>query len=148
MKKLVWLLSFCSLTTMTAFAQSEAKSDTKTEAKPACNQGKGDHAARKAMMREIGITPEEGQKLKAFAQDTRKEVKAVRDNTTLNADQRKAKIKALHESTQVRIAQVIGQEKANKLKEMREKRHRDGAHKHGGEHDGEGKDRPADKEGK
>jgi hypothetical protein len=136
MKKVLLLWSFCSLTAMTAFAQSETKTAptaANTKATNHCHkgqghangEGRGEHKAQhEAMLREVGLTPEEGKKVQAIGKDTRTQICSLRDDKSLTQAQRKEKIKALRQATHERVTQAVGQEKAAKLLELREKMHR------------------------
>jgi Spy/CpxP family protein refolding chaperone len=67
----------------------------------------------------LNLTPDQQAKLKPLLEDQARQMKAVRDDTSLSEEQRKNKMKAIHESFHDQMSTVLTPEQQAKLKEMK-----------------------------
>jgi Spy/CpxP family protein refolding chaperone len=67
----------------------------------------------------LNLTDDQKAKLKPILEDQAQQMKAVRDDTSLSQEQRKAKKKALHESFHDQINGVLTPEQQAKWKQMK-----------------------------
>lgn len=67
----------------------------------------------------LNLTPDQQAKLKPLLEDQAQQMKAVRDDSSLSEEQRKAKMKAIHESFHDQMSTVLTPEQQTKLKEMK-----------------------------
>src|SRR5215469_3058080 len=74
----------------------------------------------------LNLTDEQKAKIKPILQEQAQQLKAVHDDTSLSAEQRMAKKKAIHESVHDQINAVLTPEQQAKFKEMKH----EGAEKH------------------
>jgi periplasmic protein CpxP/Spy len=68
----------------------------------------------------LNLTADQQAKVKPILEDQAQQMKAVRDDTSLSEDQRKAKMKAIHESLHGQINGVLTPEQQAKLKQMKQ----------------------------
>ena len=68
----------------------------------------------------LNLTADQQAKLKPILEDQAQQMKAVRDDTSLSEEQRKAKMKAIHESLHGQINSVLTPEQQAKLKQMKQ----------------------------
>ena len=81
----------------------------------------------------LNLTPEQKADLKSIRDNARQQAQAIRNDSTLTADQKKAKLKDLRKSSHQQMMSKLTPEQQQKFKEMR-KEHRG----HRGERKGEG----------
>lgn len=67
----------------------------------------------------LNLTDDQKAKLKPILEDQAQQMKAVRDDTSLSQEQKKAKKKALHESFHDQINGVLAPEQQTKWKQMK-----------------------------
>lgn len=72
------------------------------------------------LTRELNLTDDQQAKLKPILADQAQQMKALHHDTSLSQDQRKAKIKAIHESFHEQINGVLTPEQQAKLKQMKQ----------------------------
>jgi Spy/CpxP family protein refolding chaperone len=76
--------------------------------------------ARLQMLSEkLNLTADQQAKLKPILEDQAQQMKTVRDDTSLSQEQKKAKMKAIHESFHGQINGVLTPEQQAKLKQMK-----------------------------
>ena len=68
----------------------------------------------------LNLTDDQKAKLKPILEDQAQQMKAVRDDTSLSDEQRKAKMKAIHGSFHGQINGVLTPEQQAKLKQMKQ----------------------------
>jgi Spy/CpxP family protein refolding chaperone len=66
----------------------------------------------------LSLTDDQKAKLKPILQDQMQQMKAVREDSSLSEDQRRAKMKSIHESLHDKINAVLTPEQQAKFKEM------------------------------
>lgn len=92
------------------------------------NSTSNDAAAHKAQMQkhlewlgqQLNLTDDQKEKLKPILQDQHKQMKAVRDDTSLTQDQKHEKMKQIHESTHTQIQAILTPEQQEKFKQLKE----------------------------
>jgi Spy/CpxP family protein refolding chaperone len=100
-----------------AFAQtantdtSNTQSATQSTDKAAAHGGHG--------MKALNLTDDQKKQIKQFHQDAKAQAAVIKKDQTLSADQRKAKLQELHQSTQDKVASVLTPEQKQKWDEMR-----------------------------
>ena len=84
--------------------------------------------------KELNLTPDQQAELKSIRENMKQQAQAIKNDSSLTADQKKAKFKELRESSHEQMMAKLTPDQQAKFKEMR-KEHR--GHRHG--HKGEGK---------
>lgn len=120
MKKTIILAAALSVFSITAtFAQTEAP------AKPEKKERTERKGERPNPMADLNLTEEQGQKMKALNEEGRAKMEAVRNNASLNDDQKKAKMMELRKAqNEKRMAILTPEQKKkwdDKMKEGRAK---------------------------
>lgn len=82
---------------------------------------------------ELNLTADQRTQLKSIHENTRSQVGAIRNDSTLTPEQRQEKIRGLHQNTRQQLSTILTPEQQQKMKESR----RGG--RHGGRHDGPGR---------
>ena len=78
------------------------------------------------LTKELNLTTEQQAKVKPILEDQSKQMKATREDTTLTQDQKREKMKQLHDSTHSQINDILTPEQQTKfaqLKEQQKARH-------------------------
>lgn len=90
---------------------------TKRQAAPATQgQGKGMHDKLQAALDSLNLTDDQKAKVKDILADTKTKRQAVLADTSLSEDQKRAKMKELHEATMARMNEVLTPEQQAELK--------------------------------
>jgi Spy/CpxP family protein refolding chaperone len=97
--------------------------------------GKGQHAGEKhgrplaRLVKALNLTEDQKTKIKPILQEEHTQLKALRADTTLTPEQKKEKMKAIHQDSMAKIRPLLTAEQQqkldtlkNKMKERREKR--------------------------
>lgn len=84
--------------------------------------------------KELNLTPEQQTELKQIRESSREQFKAIKSDSSLTADQKKAKMKELRKSTNEQMMSKLNPDQQTKFKEMR-KEHRHHGRGHKGEQD-------------
>jgi Spy/CpxP family protein refolding chaperone len=74
---------------------------------------------------ELNLTDAQKQQIKPILQSEVQQLKSVRDNTSLSADQRQSKAKDIHQSSKSQIEGVLTPDQQKKLESMREQAQED-----------------------
>ena len=116
---------------MAALAQdagSATSGDNATNAAASQTQKseRGDRGEKLAQ--ELNLTPEQKADLKSIRENERQQAKAIKNDSSLTADQKKAKFKDLRKSSHEQMMAKLTPDQQKKFKEMR-KEHR--GHRHG-----------------
>lgn len=104
------------------FAQNAA--DSGQENPQAQTAPKGLHHGKRMqkLTKELNLTPDQQTKIKPIFQQARAQAKTIRQDTTLNQDQKKAKFKELHENTMAQLNGILTPEQQAQLKQLQEQR--------------------------
>lgn len=68
----------------------------------------------------LNLTDDQKEKLKPILQDEVDQMKTVRDDTSLTQDQKKAKVKQIHEANKPKVNDVLTPEQQAKWKKMKQ----------------------------
>lgn len=100
------------------FAQTSPQASTAD--KHAGMHQKGESAEQHLQMlsEKLNLTDEQKAKLKPILQDQMQQMKAVREDSSLSEDQKRAKMKSIHESLHDQINAVLTPEQQAKFKQM------------------------------
>lgn len=71
------------------------------------------------MKKELNLSNEQAEKIKALNEKSRNEMKAIRENTSLTQEEKKAKAKAIKEATKAERLSILTTEQKTKLEQMR-----------------------------
>jgi periplasmic protein CpxP/Spy len=104
------------------FAQPSQESQAPTPDKHAAMHHNGESADQHLQMlsEKLNLTDDQKAKLKPILQDQMQQVKAVREDTSLSQEQKRAKMKSIHESLHEQINAVLTPEQQAKFKQMRQ----------------------------
>lgn len=91
---------------------SQAMGDTETKAKVQTKLEK--------LSSELNLTDDQKNQLKPVLQGEVKELKSVRDDSSLSDDQKKAKMAEIHESSKSQMSSILTPEQKTKLAAMKE----------------------------
>ena len=109
----VLLALLFSLTISRVAAQTETSTvDPETKAKV--------QAYLQQMSSELNLTDDQKTQIKPILQSEFQQLKTVKDDTTMSADQQKAKAQEIHASAKSQIANILTPEQQKKLATMRE----------------------------
>src|SRR5215469_2680870 len=102
------------------FAQTSQESQAPTPDKHAGMHHNGESAEQHLQMlsEKLNLTDDQKAKLKPILQDEMQQMKAVREDSSLSEDQRRAKMKSIHESLHDQINAVLTPEQQAKFKQM------------------------------
>jgi Spy/CpxP family protein refolding chaperone len=98
----------------TANTNTNANTQSAPQASADKDTGRGEHG-----MKALNLTDDQKKQIKQFHQDAKAQAAAIKKDQTLSADQRKAKLQELHQSTQDKVASVLTPEQKQKWDEMR-----------------------------
>lgn len=100
------------------FAQTSPQASTAD--KHAGMHQKGESAEQHLQMlsEKLNLTDDQKAKLKPILQDQMQQMKAVREDSSLSEDQKRAKMKSIHESLHDQINAVLTPEQQAKFKQM------------------------------
>jgi Spy/CpxP family protein refolding chaperone len=87
----------------------------------------GRHRFQNRLKEKLSLSDAQVQQLKQMHQDTRSQFEAIRKNTALSADQKKAALKTLREKRQEQLKTVLTPDQLQKLQELRKERKHDDA---------------------
>jgi len=99
-----------------AFAQTAPPQD---QAQPRMHNP---HRAAMRMGRELNLAPDQTAKLEPILADRQQKVQAIRANTALTDDQRRAQMRTVMQGTRMQLANVLSPEQMKQWKEMRHNR--------------------------
>ncbi|MFT3979954.1 MAG: hypothetical protein QM687_05750 [Ferruginibacter sp.] len=103
-------------------AAAGTKGDRKDKAKDMMHD-------RKDMYKELNLTEDQKSKMKTQQAETRSKIEAVRNNTSLTEDQKKAQVKEIMKSAQASQKDILTAEQQAKMKELRKDKKHDGKNK-------------------
>jgi periplasmic protein CpxP/Spy len=104
------------------FAQTAADSG---QDNPQAQSAPNGHHRGKRMQKltqELNLTPDQQTKIKPIFQQAHAQAKTIRQDTTLNQDQKRAKFKDLHQTTMAQLNEILTPEQQAQLKQLQEQR--------------------------
>ena len=72
------------------------------------------------LSKELNLTPEQQAKVKPILEDQSKQMKTTREDTTLTQDQKREKMKQIHETTHSQINDILTPEQQKRFAELKE----------------------------
>jgi protein CpxP len=126
------ILSGAMLLPLGAIAQAASSTPDTSNAQTATTPQKTERGEKFA--KELNLTPEQQTELKQIRESSREQFKAIKNDSSLTADQKKAKMKELRKSTNEQMMSKLNPDQQAKFKEMR-KEHRHHGRGHKGEQD-------------
>ena len=133
---LTFILSGAIALPIAALAQtsnpSSSSSDASTTSTQTTNNEQGKRGEKFAQ--ELNLTPEQKADLKSIRDNEKQQAQAIKSDSSLTPDQKKAKFKELRKSSHEQMMAKLTPEQQQKFKEMR-KEHR--GHRHGRKGKGE-----------
>jgi protein CpxP len=119
-RSMLELLALALLMGLTAAAQVPATSSPQMSQQSPANSAGGQQQARpqgqeKSIDDELQLTPDQKQKIAAIVDDERKQMTAVRDDTSLSMDQKQQKAAQIREVGSPKIRAILTQEQLQKL---------------------------------
>ena len=123
---------------VTAAAQAESHQQAQPDQSVAqasspgdMHQERGPEARLDWLSQQLNLTDEQKEKLKPILADESRQMKAVRDDTSLTADQKHDKMKQIKASTRPQIEAILTPEQRQKFAQIREEGKERGAEKKG-----------------
>jgi Spy/CpxP family protein refolding chaperone len=119
MKKILGIALFVVACAFTSQAQQKT-----TE--PSKEKHKAKKEWKKSGRQDLNLTADQQKEMKSINMEFRSQVKAVRDDKSLNEDQKKQQVKSLHAKRQEKIKAILTPEQQQKLaqhKRPRKKQH-------------------------
>jgi len=121
-----FILSGAMVLPMAALAQtaSPASGDNSSTAAQTQPKERGEKFAQK-----LNLTPDQQAEIKSIRENMKQQAQAIKNDSSLTADQKKAKFKDLHKSTNELMMAKLNPDQQAKFKEMQKERR--GHHRHG-----------------
>lgn len=82
---------------------------------------------RRKISDDLNLTKEQSDELKAVNEKFKEEAKAIKENRSLNKEQKKEKIKALHAERSNKLKTILTPEQQQKMSEYRKHGHKKGS---------------------
>ncbi len=103
------------------FAQTSQEPQAPTPNKHAGMHHNGESADQHLQMlsEKLNLTDDQKAKLRPILQDQMQQMKAVRDDSSLSQEQKRAKMKSIHESSHDQVNAVLTPEQQAKFEQMR-----------------------------
>jgi len=119
------VLFLAALTCTVTYAQKKDTTSTHAKknivhakAKPAGTADSVAKAHRASAMKQVGLTKDQQAKIKTANKDYRNKAQKVKNDTTLSANAKKAKLKELNKEKKKQVDTVLTADQKNKLKEI------------------------------
>jgi Spy/CpxP family protein refolding chaperone len=110
----ILVLSAASVT----FAQTSPQASTPEKRAGMHQKGESVEQHLQMLSEKLNLTDDQKAKLKPILQDQMQQMKGVREDSSLSEDQRRAKMKSIHESLHDQINAVLTPEQQAKFKQM------------------------------
>lgn len=105
---------------LAARAQDTGTQQSNAQAEAQTQMHQGQHASRlETLSKELNLTDEQKTKLKPILEDAGKQMRGVRDDTSLTQDQKRDKMKQLRESTDSQINGILTPEQQKKFEDLK-----------------------------
>src|SRR5258708_7374169 len=118
-----FLSSLAILAVTTVFPVVRAAEPDQPPPPSAEGGGRGPRGDRlKMLVEQLGLTDDQKAKIKPIVQDEMAQMKAIRDDTTLDQDQRRAKFMEIMKKINDQIRPILTPEQQEKLDKMKEAR--------------------------
>ena len=150
MKKMNFMLSLAAMLVFSAAAFAGAPQDAQSSPQPSAQSGTGHaHGAGEGhgrgmmmssdemlehMSTELNLTDDQKTKIKPILEEQMKQMQDARQSTSGSQQDRRAKMKQIHENTMSQIRPLLNSDQQKKLEEMMSRRcERGEGHQHGGD---------------
>ena len=150
MKKVNLILSLAAMLIFSAAAFAATQQDAQTSQQPSAQEGTGHgHGAGEGrgrgmmmspdamldhMSTELNLTDDQKSKIKPILEQQSKQMQDLRQSSSTSDQDRRAKMKQIHENTMSQIRPILNADQQKKLEEMMSRRGERGeAHQHGGD---------------
>ena len=150
MKKLNLILSMTAMLIFSAAAFAGAPQDAQSSQQPSTQSGTGQgHGAGEGhgrgmgmnadamlerMSKELNLTDDQKTKIKPILEEQTKQMQDARQSTSTSDQDRRAKMKQIHENTMNQIRPILNSDQQKKLEEMMSRRSERGeGHQHSGD---------------
>ncbi|HKW32796.1 MAG TPA: hypothetical protein VJN92_07310 [Candidatus Acidoferrum sp.] len=100
------------------FAQTSPQASTPDKHAGMHHKGESAEQHLQMLSEKLNLTDDQKAKLKPVLQDQMQQMKAVREDSSLSEDQRRAKMKSIHESLNEQINAILTPEQQAKFKQM------------------------------
>lgn len=104
------------------FAQTAADSGQANSQAQAAPNGHRHGRRMHELTKELNLTPDQQTRIKPIFQQAHAQAKTIRQDTTLSQDQKRSKIKELHENTMAQLNGILTPEQQTQLKQLQEQR--------------------------
>ena len=104
------------------FAQTAADSGQDNSQAQTAPQGHRHGQRMQKLTQELNLTADQQAKIKPIFQQARAQGKTIHQDTTLNKDQKMAKMKELHQNTMAQLNEILTPEQQTQLKQLQEQR--------------------------
>ena len=150
MKKLNLILSMATMLIFSAAAFAGAPQDAQSSQQPSAQSGTGQgHGAGEGhgramgmnadamlerMSKDLNLTDDQKTKIKPILEEQTKQMQDARQSTSTSDQDRRAKMKQIHENTMSQIRPILNSDQQKKLEEMMSRRgERSEGHQHSGD---------------
>lgn len=138
------------ITTVLAIYSQQAFGKDDPNAQPPKGPGdKGERVEKRMqhLTKELNLTKEQQEKIRPIIEKEMKDIRDVRENTSLTQEQKMEKIKVIHQGTQAEVNKILTPEQQKKYAEMQEKAREEMA-EHKAEHNKNRQHEPEDSNSK
>ena len=104
------------------FAQTAADSGQENPQAQTAPKGHRHGQRMQKLTQELNLTPDQQTKIKPIFQQAHAQAKTIRQDATLNKDQKMAKMKELHQNTMAQLNEILTPEQQTQLKQLQEQR--------------------------
>jgi periplasmic protein CpxP/Spy len=104
------------------FAQTAADSGQENPQAQTAPKGHRHGQRMQKLTQELNLTPNQQTKIKPIFQKAHAQAKTIRQDATLNKDQKMAKMKELHQNTMAQLNEILTPEQQTQLKQLQEQR--------------------------
>lgn len=133
MKKVNLILSIAAMFIFSAAAIAAVPQDAQSSQQPSAQSKTGHHGADEGhgrgmgmnpdgmlehMSKELNLTDDQKTKIKPILEDQSKQMQDVRQNTSASEQDRRAKMKQIHENTMSQLRPILTSDQQKKLDEM------------------------------
>jgi Spy/CpxP family protein refolding chaperone len=117
-----------------AYSVATGAQDAGTQTKPQAQTESGPHHGQRAnqlerLSKELNLTDEQKEKVKPILDEQTKQMHATQEDSSLSQEQKRDKMKQIHQSTHSQINDILTPEQQKKFAELKEqqKEHREGS---------------------
>lgn len=129
MKKLCLAVAMAGMLTLGGAVFAQDAQDAQPSPQEHANAQNGEHRGMMSpdamldhMSTELNLTEDQKTKIKPILEDQSKKMSDLRSDTSLSREDRRAKMKDVHESTMTQLRQILNEDQQKKLDEMMTRR--------------------------